>query len=101
MNSKKMRKVGQQCDRFAENMTYEQIKNLREKEFKRFCGVKPQLFEEMVSILRQKVPESKNRGGQPKLKVEDQLLIALEYWREYRTPASYCAVMGSLRIYYM
>ena len=66
-------------------MTYEQIKNLSEKEFKRFCGVKPQLFEEMASVLKPKVPESKNRGGQPKLKVEDQLLIALEYWREYRT----------------
>lgn len=39
----------------------------------------------MASVLRQKVPESKNRGGQPKLKVEDQLLIALEYWREDRT----------------
>ena len=66
-------------------MTYEQIKNLGEKEFKRFCGVKPQLFEEMAEVLRQKVPKSKNRGGQPKLRVEDQLLIALEYWREYRT----------------
>ena len=66
-------------------MTYEQIKNLSQKEFKRFCGVKPQLFEEMVGILRQKVPESRNRGGQPKLSIEDQLLIALEYWREYRT----------------
>ncbi len=66
-------------------MTYEQIKNLSERQFKRFCGVKPQLFEEMVSILRQKVPESGNRGGQPKLSVEDQLFIALEYWREYRT----------------
>jgi hypothetical protein len=66
-------------------MTYEQIKNLTEKEFKRFCGVKPQLFEQMADVLKQKVPESKNRGGQPKLSVEDQLLIALEYWREYRT----------------
>jgi hypothetical protein len=66
-------------------MTYEQIENLNQRQFKRFCGVKPQLFEEMVGILRQKVPESGNRGGQPKLSIEDQLLIALEYWREYRT----------------
>ena len=34
-------------------MTYEQIKNLKEQEFKRLCGVKPQVFEEMVNILRQ------------------------------------------------
>lgn len=66
-------------------MTYEQIRNLSDQEFKRFCGVKPRLFEEMIGILRQKVPESGNRGGQPKLSIEDQLLIALEYWREYRT----------------
>lgn len=66
-------------------MTYEQIKNLSERQFKRLCGVKPQLFEKMVSILRPKVPESGTRGGQPKLSIEDQLLIALEYWREYRT----------------
>ena len=66
-------------------MTYEQIKNLREKEFKRLCGVKPQIFEEMMSTLKQKLPTSRNRGGQPKLSIEDQLLITLEYWREYRT----------------
>lgn len=66
-------------------MTYEQIKNLREKEFKRLCGVKPQIFETMVSILKQDLPTSRNRGGQPKLSTENQLLIALEYWREYRT----------------
>ena len=66
-------------------MTYEQIKNLSERQFKRLCGVKPQLFEEMVGILKQKIPESRKRGGQAKLSIEDQLLVALEYWREYRT----------------
>lgn len=66
-------------------MTYEQIKNLKEKEFKRLCGVKPQIFEEMVNTLKQELPTSRNRGGQPKLSIEDQLLITLEYWREYRT----------------
>ena len=66
-------------------MTYEQIKNLSEKEFKRLCGVQPQLFQEMVDLLKQELPKSRKRGGQPKLSVEDQLLITLEYWREYRT----------------
>ena len=66
-------------------MTYEQIKNLHEQEFKRLCGVKPKLFDEMVDILRQELPKPRQRGGQTKLTVEDQLLIALEYWREYRT----------------
>ena len=66
-------------------MTYKQVKNLKEGEFKRLCGVKPRLFQEMVEILKQELPKPKQRGGQPKLSVEDQLLIALEYWREYRT----------------
>ena len=59
-------------------MTYEQIKNLREKEFRRLCGVKPQLFKEMVDLLKQELPKSRNRGGQPKLSIEDRLLITLE-----------------------
>lgn len=66
-------------------MTYKQVKNLKDSEFKRLCGVKPQLFDEMVAILRQKLPRPKQRGGQPKLGIEDQLLMTLEYWREYRT----------------
>lgn len=66
-------------------MTYKQAKNLKEREFKRLCGVKPKLFQEMVEILKQEFPKPKQRGGQPKLSIEDQLLIALEYWREYRT----------------
>lgn len=66
-------------------MTYKQIKNLEEREFKRLCGVKPKLFEEMIEVLTEKSPKGKPRGGQAKLSVEDQLLISLEYWREYRT----------------
>ena len=66
-------------------MTYKQIKNLREKEFQRLCGVKPQLFHEMVEELKKELPKSRQRGGQPKFRIEDRLLIALEYWREYRT----------------
>ena len=66
-------------------MTYEQIKNLREKEFKRLCGVKPQLFGEMVDVLKPELPTSRKRGGQQKLSPEDRLLVVLEYWREDRT----------------
>ena len=38
-----------------------------------------------MSTLKQELPTPRNRGGQPKLSIEDQLLITLEYWREYRT----------------
>ncbi len=40
-------------------MTYKQVKNLKESEFKRLSGVKPKLFEEMVAILKQELPKSK------------------------------------------
>lgn len=58
-------------------MTYKQIKNLREREFKRLFGVKPKVFEEMVEVLKEKSSKGKPRGGQAKLRVEDQLLISL------------------------
>ena len=45
-------------------MTYRQIKNLEEKEFKRLWGVKPKLFEEMVEVLADKFLKGKSRGGQ-------------------------------------
>ena len=35
--------------------------------------------------LRPHLERQGHRGGQNKLTVEDQLLIALEYWREYRS----------------
>jgi len=66
-------------------MTYEEIKQLKAPQLKRLCGVRPETFNEMVALAKQALPQGGQRGGQPKLRVEDQLLIALEYWREYRT----------------
>ena len=51
---------------------------MKQREFKRLCGVEPKLFQEMVEVLKPELPK-------PKLSTEDRLLIALEYWREYRT----------------
>lgn len=42
-------------------------------------------FAEMVEELRSHLERQGKRGGQNKLSVEDQLLVALEYWREYRS----------------
>jgi hypothetical protein len=39
----------------------------------------------MVELLRPHLDRRGKRGGQAKLSVEDQLLVVLEYWREYRT----------------
>ena len=39
----------------------------------------------MVRIVRAKEKHKKKSGRPPKLKIEDQILLTLEYLREYRT----------------
>lgn len=66
-------------------MTYEQVKNLKPEEFKRLCGVRPETFAQMVEVV-QAQSQAKQKTGRPgKLSLEDQLLMTLEYLREYRT----------------
>ncbi len=66
-------------------MSYEQIKDLSPPEFKRLCGVHIATSGRMVEVLKPELVRTGKKGGQPKLSVEDHLLIALEYWPEYRT----------------
>ena len=66
-------------------MGYTELEQLSNPEFKRLCGVSRETFGEMVEILRPYLDRSGKRGGQAKLSVEDQLLVVMEYWREYRT----------------
>lgn len=63
-------------------MRYEKIKDKPEADFKRLTGVPPQIFKQMVVVLKQ---EMRNFGRPPTLSREDQLLMTLMYWREYRT----------------
>jgi Helix-turn-helix of DDE superfamily endonuclease len=67
-------------------MSYEHIKDLRPAEFKRYCGVEPETFRQMVELVSKRLTEVRRKTGRPpKLTVEDQVLLTLEYWREYRT----------------
>ena len=66
-------------------MNYEQVKTLKPTEFKRLCGVYPDTFKDMVTVLKAEKVWQKKTGRPSKLSTEDQLLITLEYWREYRT----------------
>jgi hypothetical protein len=45
-------------------MTYEKVKNLNPEEFKRFCGVYPETFKDMVKVLAAKKFCKKNREDQ-------------------------------------
>ena len=67
-------------------MTYLQYQQLKPENFQRLCGVHHQTFVRMVAVLEEQVEPKKKKSGRPsKLSVEDQVLISLEYWREYRT----------------
>src|SRR3954470_4360264 len=67
-------------------MSYERIKGLRPADFKRYCGVEPETFRRMVDLVSKRLTKTRRKAGRPpKLSVEDQVLLTLEYWREYRT----------------
>jgi hypothetical protein len=66
-------------------MTYEEVKNLKPTEFKRLCGVYPETFEQMVKVLAAEKFIQTKPGRPSKLSLENQLLMTLLYWREYRT----------------
>ena len=67
-------------------MRFEQIKGEAQEEFRRLTGIKRTTFDIMVTILREAEALLKNQGGKPnKLTIEERLLMALEYLREYRT----------------
>ena len=66
-------------------MKYESIKGLEEEKFRRLTGVKRATFEKMMGILSEADKKKKAKGGRKsKLTLEDRLLMALEYIREYR-----------------
>lgn len=67
-------------------MKYPQIAGLEEEKFRRLTGVKRSTFEKMIHILKEADIKKKSQGGRKnKLCIEDQLLMTLEYIREYRT----------------
>lgn len=67
-------------------MKYEQIKELEGEKFRRLTGVKKDTFYKMMCILQEAEVTKKARGGRKnKLSIENRLLMALEYIREYRT----------------
>ena len=67
-------------------MKYDNLVNITNENFRRLTGVKRNTFIKMVEILKEAFALKKALGGRPnKLSIEDQLLMALEYLREYRT----------------
>ena len=71
-------------------MDYAHISKLLEEDFRRLTGVKPPTFEAMATVLREAEEKRRKkrryRGGRPPaLSIENQRLLTLDDWREYRT----------------
>ena len=71
-------------------MFYSDLCQLNSKEFKRSIGVKKEIFELMINSVQSSVDKEitnrySKRGNKTKLEIPDQILIMLEYYREYGT----------------
>jgi hypothetical protein len=67
-------------------MKFEQVKSLKKEAFRRLTGVKRETFNMMIKVLTKEEERKKAQGGKPNnLSLENRLLMALEYLREYRT----------------
>lgn len=65
-------------------MRYDKARNLKDQDFKRFFGVKKETFETMCEVVKEVVSQE-TRGRNSDLSIQDQVLLTLSYWREYRT----------------
>jgi hypothetical protein len=67
-------------------MRYETIKKYPCDDFRRMTGVKPKTFGAMIGVLTVAERKQHEKGGKwSEIPLEDRLLMALSYWREYRT----------------
>jgi Helix-turn-helix of DDE superfamily endonuclease len=74
---------------------YTKIATLNDMQFRRKTGVKRKTFHTMVELVTQAESDRKKLSGRPqKLSYEDQVLLCLEYLREYRTYFSIAAIYG-------
>lgn len=66
-------------------MKHQEAQNLTRSDFKRTYGVYPEIFKDMVKVVKVERMLQKKTGRRDKLAIESQVLMTLSYWREYRT----------------
>lgn len=66
-------------------MRVTEVERLREWEFVRLVGVKREVYRAMVEAVH---AQSRSFGRPTKVGLDDQVLLCLMYWREYRTLAA-------------
>jgi Helix-turn-helix of DDE superfamily endonuclease len=65
---------------------FDSVKGLKGEAFRRLTGVWKSTFADMAAVLFAAKCKQTAAGGKPNtLCIEDQLLMMLGYWREYRT----------------
>jgi len=70
----------------GKTIKYYKVNKLKDDEFRRVVGVKRETFKNMVQVVRNYYKEKKHKGGTKKsLGANDETLMMLEYYREYRT----------------
>ncbi len=70
----------------AKTIKYSKVRNLTDKDFRRVVGVKKETFNDMLKVVRKHYRDTKVKGGTNRaLSTTDELLMMLEYYREYRT----------------
>lgn len=69
-------------------MLWEEVKGVRPSVFQRLTGVKLVVFAKMVEVVSQQKAQKRkhiSKGRPSKLMVEDEVLMLLMYYREYRS----------------
>jgi hypothetical protein len=64
------------------------ISALRGKKFRRYTGIHRRVFDEMAECVRASKTQKRkhpSKGVSSSLSVEDQVLLTVMYWREYRS----------------
>jgi hypothetical protein len=70
----------------AKTIKYKKVNRLSNEDFKRVVGVSKETFKEMLQVVTKHYRETKSKGGRKKaLTPSDEILVMLEYYREYRT----------------
>lgn len=65
-------------------MNYEDVKNLKPGDFKRLFGVTKETFAAMCEVVVE-TKQLHRHGRKSNLSIENQVLLTLSFWREYRT----------------
>ena len=66
-------------------MKYQKLNRFSDSEFQRLVGVPRPVFSEMVEVLKEAESLKKKSGHPHTLVIEDQLLLTLNYLRNYST----------------